>query len=79
MLKKHQNLLEKVTGAIESDGDPAKLFLQVRDAYWSRHFTLGGKTQPREVELIGESRAQEIVANVVLPFVAALAESEDDR
>ena len=79
LLKKHQNLLEKVTGAIESDGDPAKLFLQVRDAYWGRHFTLGGKTQPREVELIGESRAQEIVANVVLPFVAALAESEDDH
>jgi hypothetical protein len=79
LLRKHRNFLEKVTGAIESDGDPAKLFLQVRDPYWSRHFTLGGKTQPREVELVGESRAQEIAANVVLPFVAALAESEGHR
>jgi hypothetical protein len=76
LLKRHGNLLEKVTGAIESDGDPVKLFLQVRDDYWSTHFTLGGKTQRKPVELIGASRADEIVANVVLPFVAAL---DDDR
>jgi hypothetical protein len=76
LLKKHGNLLEKVIGAIESDGDPGKLFLQVRDDYWSTHFTLGGKTQRQPVELIGESRANEIVANVILPFVAAL---DDDR
>ena len=76
LLQKHKNLLERVTGAIESDGDPAKLFLQIRDPYWSRHFTLGGKAQPRETELIGNARAQEIVMNVVLPFVAAMAEVE---
>jgi hypothetical protein len=76
LLKRHKNLLEKATGAIESGGDPGKLFLQVRDDYWSYHFTLGGKTQRKPVELIGESRAEEIVANIVLPFVAAL---DDDR
>jgi hypothetical protein len=76
LLKRHGNLLEKIIGAIESDGDPGKLFLQVRDDYWSTHFTLGGKTQHKTVELIGESRTEEIVANIVLPFVAAL---DDDR
>jgi hypothetical protein len=76
LLKRHANLLEKVLGAIETDGDPAKLFLQARDEYWSRHFTLGGKTQRQPVELIGASRAEEIIANIVLPFVAALG---DDR
>ncbi len=76
LLKKHGNLLEKVIGAIETDGDPGKLFLQARDEYWSAHFTLGGKTQRKPLELIGQSRADEIVANVVLPFIAAL---DDDR
>ena len=80
LLKKHKNLLEKVIGAIESDGDPAKLFLQARDPYWNVHFTLGGKTQRRTLELIGASRAEEILSNVLLPFAAAVAESAgDDR
>lgn len=76
LLKRHANLLEKVTGAIESDGDPGKLFLQIRDDYWSTHFTLGGKAQRSGGELIGAARAEEIIANVVLPFVAAHG---DDR
>ncbi|HUJ11472.1 MAG TPA: DUF2851 family protein [Verrucomicrobiae bacterium] len=74
LLKKHSNLMEKVIGAVESDGNPAKFFTEIRDDYWSRHFTLGGKTQPREGELVGASRSREIVANIVLPFVAAYAE-----
>jgi hypothetical protein len=74
LLKKHPNFMEKVIGAVESDGDPAKLFAAIRDDYWSRHFTLGSKVQSRETELIGASRAQEIVANIVLPFVAAYAQ-----
>jgi hypothetical protein len=76
LLKKHGHLLDKIIGAIETDGDPGRLFVQVRDEYWSTHFTLGGKPQRQPLELIGKSRAQEIVANVVLPFVAAL---DDDR
>jgi hypothetical protein len=78
LLKKHDDLLEKTIGAIESDGEPAKLFANIRDDYWSRHFTLGGKTQPRQTELIGAARAEEIVANVVLPFAAAYAQVRDD-
>ena len=80
LLRRHENFAAKAIAAVESGGDPAKLFLQVRDEYWSRHFTLGGKVQTKPVELIGAVRAQEIVANIVLPFVAAYAASrQDDR
>jgi hypothetical protein len=71
LLKRHPNFAEKVVAAIESDGDPAKLFLQIRDDYWQHHFTLGGRPQPKPLELIGPARAADIVANIVLPFVAA--------
>ena len=58
LLKKHPKLMEKVVGAVESGGDPAKLFSEIRDEYWSHHFTLGGRTQSRASELIGlEPRA----------------------
>ena len=79
LLKKHgEQFIEKIVGAIETDGDPAKLFLEIRDEYWSHHFTLGGKTQRKASELIGEARAAEIVANIVLPFVTAYAETRGD-
>ena len=79
LLKKHSNLMEKVVGAVESGGNPAKFFAEVRDDYWSYHFTLGGKTQQRASELIGANRAHEIVANILLPFVAAYAQQRDDK
>jgi hypothetical protein len=79
LLKKHPRFMEKVVGAIQSGGDPAKLFSEIRDDYWSHHFTLGSKTQSRSSELIGESRAGEIVTNIVLPFVVAYAESDGDH
>lgn len=77
LLKKHPDLLSKVIGALETGGDPARLFRQVRDEYWNHHFTLAGKTQAKPSELIGAARASEIVTNVVLPFVAALAEDTE--
>jgi hypothetical protein len=78
LLKKHQDIFGKVVGAVESGGDPAKLFALLRDDYWNHHFTLAGKTQRAATELIGAARAQEIVTNVVLPFVAAFAEGNGD-
>jgi hypothetical protein len=78
LLKKHPNLMEKVVGSIESDGDPTKFFLQIRDDYWNRHCMLGGRAQAKPSELIGAARAQEIVANIVLPFVAAYARANGD-
>ncbi|HTS17215.1 MAG TPA: DUF2851 family protein [Verrucomicrobiae bacterium] len=78
LLKKHPQLMERVIGAIESGGDPVTFFVDITDDYWSRHFTLGGKTQSQAGELIGLSRAQEIVANIVLPFAAAQGENIRD-
>ncbi len=75
LLKKHPKLMEKILGAIESGGDPVTFFAGVHDDYWSHHFTLGSKTQSEASELIGVSRAQEIVTNIVLPFAAAYAQS----
>jgi hypothetical protein len=78
LLKKHRDLSERTVGAIATGGDPGKLFLQIRDPYWSNHFTLGGRAQARETDLIGAARVQEIIANVILPFTAALAEIQSD-
>jgi hypothetical protein len=79
LLKKHPNFMGKVVGSVESDGDPSKFFVEIRDDYWSHHFTLGGKTQSSGSELIGASRAQEIIANIMLPFVAAYAQESGNE
>ena len=78
LLKRHPRLMDKAVGAVESGGDPARFFALVRDEHWNHHFTLGGGRQPRPSELIGDGRAREIVANVVLPFVGALARIQRD-
>ncbi len=78
LLKKHPNFAEKIIAAIESDGDPAKLFLQIKDDYWMHHYSLGGKTQSKATELLGASRVQEILSNIVYPFAAAYAENRND-
>ena len=78
LLKRHPDLLAKVVGALETGGDPARLFRAIRDDYWSRHFTLAGREQAQPAELIGASRARDIVVNVVFPFVAALAEENEN-
>jgi hypothetical protein len=78
LLCKHPNLMEKVLGAVESGGDAARFFAQLEDEYWSHHFILGGKLQRRAPRLIGPARAGEILANVLLPFVAAWAAAEGD-
>jgi hypothetical protein len=78
LLQQHPALLDELTGAVQTGGDPATLFRQLRDEYWSRHFTLGGRTQAAATDLIGAARAQELVTNVVLPFLAARAELDGD-
>jgi hypothetical protein len=78
LLHRHPDLLATMRGAVEGDGDPAKILLGVRDEYWNRHYTLGGKTQARPLELIGKERAEEIISNVLLPCLAAIAETGND-
>jgi len=55
--------------------DPARatreFLLGLTDAYWSHHYTLTSAATVAEMALIGESRAAEILANVVFPFLAA--------
>ncbi len=75
LLRRHPRLMADALGAIENADDPATLFADATDDYWSRHFTLGGKAQRKPSELIGEARARELVSNVVLPFAAAYAQS----
>ena len=55
LLQRHPDLLSVMRGAIESDGDPTKLLLKVRDNYWNYHYTLGGKTQTRAMELMANN------------------------
>lgn len=78
LLKRHPRLLDQLTGAVQTGGDPAKLLRRLRDEYWSSHFTLGGRGQSTPSDLIGAARTHEIVANVVLPFLAAQAEWAGD-
>jgi hypothetical protein len=73
LLRQHPNLLEKIIGALETGGDPARLFVGLRDEYWARHCTLGGAAQPRAQDLIGAGRARELLTNVLLPFALARA------
>ncbi len=45
--------------------------LHLQHPYWSHHYTLTAKPAARPMALIGDSRIAEILANVVLPFLAA--------
>jgi len=46
-----------------------ELFAAGEDAYWSRRYVLGGHKLPRPVALIGRSRLDEIMTNVVVPVL----------
>ena len=39
--------------------------------FWNFHYTLASETSPKEMALIGGSRAADILANVLFPFWAA--------
>ena len=45
-------------------------------SYWSRRWSLGGPATPARVALVGERRAAAMVANVLLPFLAASGRRE---
>ncbi len=46
-------------------------FQSLEHPFWNFHYTLTAKASPREMALIGESRAADILANVLFPFWAA--------
>jgi len=45
------------------------LFRCEEDKYWSYRYDLGGKKLSRPISLLGESRIQEILVNVVMPIL----------
>ncbi len=45
------------------------LFRCDEDKYWSYRYDLGGKKLPRPLALIGDSRIQEVLVNVVVPLL----------
>jgi len=47
----------------------ADLFAVGTDRYWSRRYVLGGRTLARPVALLGRSRLEQIVVNVVIPVL----------
>ncbi|MCX7887069.1 MAG: DUF2851 family protein, partial [Verrucomicrobiae bacterium] len=78
LLQRYPQLLDNMVGAVQSHGNPEKLFLELYEPFWSTHYTLGGRQQRRPIALLGPSRVRELVANVVLPFIAAHAELSGD-
>jgi hypothetical protein len=44
-------------------------FLALEHPFWNFHYTFTSETAPRPMALIGDSRATEILANVVFPFL----------
>src|SRR5436190_10371492 len=49
---------------------PADFLQALEHPFWNFHYTLTSKASPKEMALIGESRAAEILANVLFPFWA---------
>jgi hypothetical protein len=50
---------------------PADFFQALEHPFWNFHYTLTSKASPKEMALIGESRAADILANVLFPFWTA--------
>lgn len=46
-------------------------FQTLKHPFWNFHYTLTSEASPKEMALIGESRAADILANVLFPFWAA--------
>jgi hypothetical protein len=46
-------------------------FQALKHPFWNFHYTLTSKASPKEMALIGESRAADILANVLFPFWVA--------
>ena len=47
---------------------PSDILLGLEHSFWNFHYTLTSDAARREMALVGESRAAEILANVLYPF-----------
>ncbi len=56
------------------NGDAAAIrafFVSLRHPFWNHHYTLASAATPAPMALIGDSRAADILANVIFPLFAA--------
>ncbi|MBM4053542.1 MAG: DUF2851 family protein [Planctomycetes bacterium] len=58
--------------------DIMSLFLETHDAYWSYHYTLGGKKLSKPQKLLGKERASTIFVNVIIPIMLVYARKHSD-
>lgn len=64
------------TLARAADAAPiVSFFTSLQHDFWNRHYTLSARSAPSALALIGESRAAEILANVIYPL--ALSEERE--
>ena len=64
---------QKISSLVK-DGEVASIreFLEgLRDEYWDFHYTLTSRKSPKRMALVGESRVNDILANVIYPLVIA--------
>ena len=69
-------ILEKWPAFIKSLGKTSaraaeQFFFTLAHSFWDFHYTLTSRASPEAMAIVGETRAAEILANVVFPFFAA--------
>jgi hypothetical protein len=69
-------ILEKWPAFIKSLGKTSarvaeQFFFTFAHSFWDFHYTLTSRASPEAMAIVGETRAAEILANVVFPFFAA--------
>jgi len=70
--KEEQKIIKSLIEDIQS------IFLNVQDAYWSYHYTLGGRRLKKPLKLLGKERASTIFINVIIPIFLVYARRHND-
>ncbi len=76
-----ESIIDQIIRLSESDSDLVKNFeevLQIKNEIWESLTSFKTKTKS-PTALLGESRKREIIANILLPFTAALNESKNAK
>ena len=56
-----------------------RVLMPAASGYWSRHYSFGGRSNRKSSVLVGKARAADIVVNVILPVVHAIAVGSGNR
>ena len=63
--------LAAALGAQDPVSATRKFLRELRHSFWEHHYTLTSDAAPKRMAIVGDSRIAEILANVVLPFLAS--------